>query len=65
MLLELLLLWASLDYPLGGLRHQFQGVDETAFGQFDLKTILALRFRAAQRRLSRFLENGLRRLLIC
>jgi hypothetical protein len=47
------------------LRHQFQGVDETAFGQFDLKTILALRFRAAQRRLSRFLENGLRRLLIC
>ena len=45
-------------YSLGGLRREFQGVDETAFGQFHFEAILALRFCIAQRRLRRFSENG-------
>jgi hypothetical protein len=34
-------------------------VHETAFGQLDFETILALRFRVAQRRIGRFAKDGL------
>ena len=47
-------------YSLGGLRREFQSVDEAALGQLDLEAILALRFCIAQRGVGRFPENRLR-----
>src|SRR5438132_11838336 len=44
---------------LGGLSHQLQCVHQAAFGQLDLKTIMALLLGTAQRRLSRFPEDRL------
>src|SRR5882724_820391 len=52
-----------LQHSLGSLRHQFQSVCQTAFRQLYLKSVLALRFRVAQRRLRCFLKNSLRRRL--
>ena len=52
-----------LQHSSGSLRHQFQSVHQTAFRQLYLKSVLALRFRVAQRRLRCFLKNSLRRRL--
>jgi hypothetical protein len=38
---------------------------KAAFGQFNLEAIFALRLGATQRRICRFLEDGLCRLLTC
>ena len=38
---------------------------EATFGQLDLESIFALWLRAMQRRVGRFLENGLRHRLTC
>jgi hypothetical protein len=46
------------------LGRKLQRVHETTLRQLNLETILALRLRIAQRRLGRFLENGLGRRLI-
>jgi hypothetical protein len=42
---------------LGGLRCEFQSMDEAALGQLDLEGVLALRLCAAQRGIGRFLES--------
>ena len=49
-----------LQHSSGSFRHQFQSVHQTAFRQLYLKSVLALRFRVAQRCLRSFLKNGLR-----
>ena len=53
-----------LGYSLGSLGCELQRMHEAAFGQFYLEAVLTLRLRVAQRRISRFLENGLCRRLI-
>ena len=47
------------QHSLGSLRHQFESVHQTAFRQLHFESILALRFRVAQRCLRRFLKNSL------
>ena len=52
-------------YSLGSLGRELQRVHEAAFGQFDLEAIFALRLRATQRRIRRFLEDDFCRRLTC
>src|ERR1700730_7282671 len=52
-------------YSLGGLGRELERVHEAAFSQLDLEAVFALRLGVTQRRIGRFLENGLRRRLTC
>jgi hypothetical protein len=55
----------ACGYSLGSLGREFQRVHQAAFGQLYLEAIFGLRLGATQRRIRRFLENGLCRQLTC
>jgi hypothetical protein len=53
------------SYSLGSLGRELQRMHKAAFGQLYFEAILTLRLGATQRRIRRFLENGLCRRLTC